>query len=315
MAGKMRSVRIHGYGGPEVLSYEDCAPPTIADDELLVRVVAAAVNPVDWKVREGFLKDMIPHRFPLTLGWDLAGVVDAVGDRVAEFEPGDAVFSRPDLTRDGTYAEFVAVRASEVARKPTTVSFADAASLPLAGITAWEALINSGRLSEGQTVLIHAAAGGVGSLAVQLAKWKGARVIATASSANHALVRSLGADEVIDYRAVSFAERVRDVDMVFDTIGGPVQEASWTVIRAGGVLVSVVDPPTPERAAQAGVEGKFVFIQPSAPILRELAELVDTGIVRPIVGAEFALHRVREAHALSESGHARGKIVLHVGQP
>ena len=311
----MKAVRIHGYGGREVLRYEDCERPAINEDEVLVRVVAAAVNPVDWKIREGLLKDMIQHRFPLTLGWDLAGIVDTVGDRVTEFEPGDAVYSRPDLTRDGAYAEFVAVRASELARKPGTVSFADAASLPLAGITAWEALINSGRLREGQTVLIHAAAGGVGSLAVQLAKWKGARVIATASSANHALVRSLGADEVIDYRTVAFAERVSQVDMVFDTLGGQVQESSWSVVRPGGVLVSVVDPPAPERAAQAGVEGKFVFIQPSAAILRELADLVDSGIVRPIVGAEFGLHRVSEAHSLSESGHARGKIVLHVGPP
>lgn len=311
----MKAVRIHGYGGREVLRYEDCERPAINEDEVLVRVVAAAVNPVDWKIREGLLKDMIQHRFPLTLGWDLAGIVDTVGDRVTEFEPGDAVYSRPDLTRDGAYAEFVAVRASELARKPGTVSFADAASLPLAGITAWEALINSGRLREGQTVLIHAAAGGVGTLAVQLAKWKGARVIATASSANHALVRSLGADEVIDYRTVAFAERVSQVDMVFDTLGGQVQESSWSVVRPGGVLVSVVDPPAPERAAQAGVEGKFVFIQPSAAILRELADLVDSGIVRPIVGAEFGLHRVSEAHSLSESGHARGKIVLHVGPP
>lgn len=315
MPDAMHAVRIHDYGDRSVLRYETVPRPLPADDELLVRVVAAAVNPVDWKIREGFLRDMIPHRLPLTLGWDFAGIVDAAGPRVEGFAVGDAVYCRPDLARDGSYAEFIAVRASEVAAKPTTVSFADAASLPLAAITAWEALINSGRLTAGQTVLIHAAAGGVGSLAVQLAKWRGARVIATASSSNHALVTSLGADEVIDYRTTPFADHVSNVDLVFDTIGGQVQEDSWSVVRPEGVLVSVVEPPAAERAAQAGVEGKFVFIQPSAAILTELAGLVDSGIVRPVIGAEFALKDVADAHALSESGRARGKIVIHVGQP
>jgi NADPH:quinone reductase-like Zn-dependent oxidoreductase len=315
MSVTMNAVRIHGYGDRAVLRYEKAPRPVPADDELLVRVVAAAVNPVDWKIREGYLREMIPHRLPLILGWDLAGVVEAVGRQVTDFAVGDTVYARPDLARDGSYAEYIAVRASEVAAKPMTVSFADAAALPLAAITAWEALINTGQLSEGQTVLIHAAAGGVGSLAVQLAKWKGARVIATASSRNHALVESLGADEVIDYRAVPFAKHVAGVDLVFDTVGGQVQEESWSVVRPGGVLVSVVDPPTPERAAQADVQGKFVFIQPSAAILRELAGLVDAGVVRPIVGAEFALEDVAAAHELSESGRARGKIVLHVGRP
>lgn len=315
MAGTMKAARIHSYGGPEVLRCEDCPLPSVADDEVLIRVVAAAVNPVDWKIREGYLREMIPHRLPLTLGWDVAGVIEAIGSGVEDFAVGDAVYARPNLTRDGAYAEFITVRAAEIAPKPTTVSFAEAASLPLAGITAWESLFNSGRLADGQSVLIHAAAGGVGSLAVQLAKWKGARVVGTASAANAALVASLGADQVIDYRSGSFAEQVSGLDMVFDTVGGDVQEASWSVIRPGGVLVSVVEPPTAERAAQAGVDGKFVFIQPNAPILRALAGLVDSGVVRPIVGAEFALADVAKAHALSESGRARGKTIIHVGQP
>jgi NADPH:quinone reductase-like Zn-dependent oxidoreductase len=315
MPDTMTAVRIHGYGDRSVLRYEPAPRQKAADDELLVRVVAAAVNPVDWKIREGFLKEMIPHQLPLTLGWDFAGVVETVGAGVTGFSVGDAVYARPDLTRDGSYAEYITVRASEVALKPTTISFADAASLPLAAITAWESLFTAGELSEGQTVLIHAGAGGVGSLAVQLAKWRGARVIATASAANHALVESLGADEVIDYRDAPFGSRVADVDLVFDTIGGQVQEDSWSVIRPEGTLVSVVEPPTEERAAKAGVKGKFVFIQPSAEILDKLSVLVDTGVVRPVVGAEFALSDIAAAHALSESGRARGKIVIHVGQP
>jgi NADPH:quinone reductase-like Zn-dependent oxidoreductase len=315
MPDTMTAVRIHGYGDRSVLRYEPAPRQKPADDELLVRVVAAAVNPVDWKIREGFLKEMIPHQLPLTLGWDFAGVVETVGAGVTGFSVGDAVYARPDLTRDGSYAEYITVRASEVALKPTTISFADAASLPLAAITAWESLFTAGELCEGQTVLIHAGAGGVGSLAVQLAKWRGARVIATASAANHALVQSLGADEVIDYRDAPFGSRVADVDLVFDTIGGQVQEDSWSVIRPEGTLVSVVEPPTEERAAKAGVKGKFVFIQPSAEILDKLSVLVDTGMVRPIVGAEFALIDIAAAHALSESGRARGKIVIHVGQP
>ncbi|WP_028454616.1 NADP-dependent oxidoreductase [Chitinilyticum litopenaei] len=311
----MKAVRIHAYGDRSVLRYEDAPLPECGDDDVLIRVIAAAVNPVDWKIREGYLKEMLPYKLPLTPGWDVAGIVERVGSKVSGVAVGDRVYSRPDISRQGSYAEYIAVRASEVAAMPRTLGYAAAASLPLAGITAWESLIDKGNLQAGQSVLIHAAAGGVGSLAVQLAKWRGAHVIATASAANVALVQSLGADEVIDYRTMPFAEHVRDVDLVFDTVGGDVQEQSWSVLKAGGTLVSIVAPPDAARAAAAGVQGKFVFIQPSATILRELATLADAGQLRPLIGAEFGLERIAEAHALSESGRTVGKIVLHIGKP
>ena len=311
----MKAVRIHQYGNASILRYEDIPQPAIGEDEVLVRVVAASVNPVDWKIREGWLQTIVPHQLPLTLGWDVSGVIAAVGESVTRFKTGDSVYSRPELSRNGCYADYVAVRASEVAYRPTTVSHVEAASLPLAGITAWESILSVGQVATGQRILIHAASGGVGSLAVQLAKWRGAQVIATTSAANRGLVESLGADEVIDYRTTSFKECVSDVDMVFDTIGGQVQEDSWAVLKPGAILVSVISPPSEERAKALGVRAGFVFIQPNAAILEQLAGLVDSGKIRPVIGAEFALKHARQAHELSQSGRARGKIVLYVGQP
>jgi NADPH:quinone reductase-like Zn-dependent oxidoreductase len=311
----MRAIRIHGYGNASVLAYEDADVPKIADDDILVRVVAASVNPVDWKIREGHLSKMIPYQMPLILGWDVAGVVDALGNAVTDFKVGDAVFSRPDIKRNGTYAEYVSIRASEAAHAPKTISYQEAASLPLAGITAWELVVSKGNTKPGQKVLVHAASGGVGSLAVQLAKWRGAHVVATTSADNMELVRSLGADEVIDYRAGNFAEKLRDVDLVVDTLDGAVQEASWLVLKPGGLLISSVGEPSAERAKAARARGQSIFIGPDAAVLAQLAQLVDSGKLRPIIGGQFALKDTAKAHALSETGRTVGKIVLYVGQP
>jgi NADPH:quinone reductase-like Zn-dependent oxidoreductase len=311
----MKAVRIHEYGNSSVLQFEDAPMPIIASNEVLIRVVAASVNPVDWKIREGYLKQMIPYAMPLTLGWDVSGVVESVGSDVTRFKAGDAVYSRPDIKRNGTYAEYVVTREGELAFKPQTISHAEAASLPLAGITAWEVLITAANVVAGQKVLIHAGSGGVGSLAIQLAKSRGAYVIATTSAKNRALVKSLGADEVIDYKTQKFTEILRDIDVVFDTLGGDIQESSWSVLKRGGILVSIVSPPSADKAKELGVRSAFVFIEPSAVILEQLAKLVDEGKVRPIVGAEFALKDIAKAHALSETGHSVGKIVLYVGQP
>ncbi|KFC71498.1 NADP-dependent oxidoreductase [Massilia sp. LC238] len=311
----MKAVRIHQYGGREVLSLDEIPVPDIAPDEVLVRVVAASINPVDWKVRAGYLAQMMPHRMPLTLGWDVSGVVAAVGSQVTQWQVGDAVYSRPDLARNGTYAEFVAIRPGECARKPRTISHVEAASLPLAGITAWEAMMDTARVRAGQRVLVHAGSGGVGSLAIQLVKAAGATVAATASGRNRALVESLGVDQFVDYTTTTLLHAVEPVDAVFDTIGGEVQEASWSLLKPGGIQVSIISPPDEARAAAMGVRGGFVFIGPNAPVLDKLAGMVDGGRLRPIVGAEFALEDIAQAHALSESGRAVGKIVLYVGKP
>ncbi len=311
----MKAVRIHDYGHGDVLAYEDAPLPAVGANDVLVRVVAASVNPVDWKVREGYLKQMISYPLPMILGWDVSGVVESVGAAVSRFKVGDAVYSRPDIKRDGTYAEYVAINEAELAHKPKMISHVEAASLPLAGITAWDVLFTAGQLTAGQTVLIHAGSGGVGSLAIQLAKSVGARVIATTSTRNLALVASLGADQVIDYKTQQFTDLADKVDLVIDTLGGDVQEKSWSVLKPGGILVSIVSPPSVDKAKALGMRSAFVFIEPNAPILEKLAALVDAGKVRPLIGAEFALSDIAKAHALSESGRAVGKIVLYVGQP
>ncbi len=308
----MKAVRIHTYGGPEVLTYEEAPLPTIAADDILIRVHAAAVNPVDWKIREGYLKDFLPYKLPLVLGWDVSGVVEAVGANVTTFKPGDEVYSRPNIARDGAYAEYIAVKASEVAFKPKTVDHIHAAAVPLAGITAWHCLFESAQLQAGQRVLIHAAAGGVGSYAVQFARWKGAYVIGTASAQNRDFLLNLGADEVIDYQTTRFEDAVEPVDVVFDTIGGDVQERSWQVVKPGGMLVSVVSPPSEEKAAAHQCRSAYVFIQPRADWLTEMAQLIDDGQVKPIVDKILPLSQAVEAHQQSQSGHTRGKIVLQV---
>ena len=311
----MKAVRIHQYGGRDVLSIDDIPVPDIAPDEVLVRVVAASINPVDWKVREGYLAENIPHALPLTLGWDVSGVIEAVGAQVTQWQVGDAVFSRPDLARNGTYAEYVAIRAGECARKPRTISHVEAASLPLAGITAWEAMMDTAQVRPGQRVLVQAGSGGVGSLAIQLVKAAGATAIATTSTRNLDLVASLGADQVVDYTKEKVPDAVAPVDAVFDTIGGEVQEAAWSVLKPGGIQVSIISPPSEEKAAERGLRAGFVFIGPNAPVLERLGAMVDAGRLRPVVGAEFALEDIVAAHALSESGRAVGKIVLYVGKP
>ena len=308
----MKAIRIHEYGGPEVLRYEEAPRPRLAEGDVLVRVHAAGINPVDWKVRQGYLREMIPYPLPLIPGWDLSGVVEEIGPGAEGFAVGDEVYSRPDIARDGAYAEYIAVRASELARKPKSIGHVEAAGVPLVGITAWQALFDIAGLGAGQSVLIHAASGGVGSLAVQFAKWKGARVLATASAANHELIRGLGADEAIDYRTTRFEDVARGVDVVFDTIGGETQERSWSVLKPGGIQVSIVSPPLEETARRHGVRAGYIFIKPNAAVLTEIARLIDEGRVRPVVGETLPLAEARRAHELSQTGHARGKIILKV---
>jgi NADPH:quinone reductase-like Zn-dependent oxidoreductase len=308
----MKAVRIHQYGGPEVLIFEDAPRPVPGPGELLIRVHAAGVNPVDWKIRAGYLKEIRPYTFPLILGWDLSGVVEAAGPGAGKFEKGDEVYSRPDSSRNGAYAEYITVKEAEVAFKPRSIDHIHAGAIPLACLTAWQAIFDTAGLRAGQKILIHAAAGGVGSFAVQLAKWKGAYVIGTASEENQSFLRELGVDEPIDYESTPFEDSVRDVDVVFDTIGGDTQTRSWKVLKKGGILVSIVAPPSAEAAAKSGVRQAFIFMTPNGSELTEIALLVDSGKLKPVVETVLPLPDARQAHELIQMGHTRGKIVLRV---
>jgi len=316
-AQTMKAVRIHEYGGLEVLQYEDAPRPRPQAGEVVVRVHAAGVNPIDWKVREGYMKDLWRHKFPLILGWDLSGVVEEIGTDPAaagRFKKGDEVYSVPDASRDGAYAEYIVVRESELALKPKSLHHVHAAAVPLAAVTAWQALFDAGQLVSGQRALIHGGSGGVGHVAVQLAKWKGAHVLATASTKNQELLRELGVDEPIDYTKQKFEDVARDVDLVLDLIGGETQERSWSVLKKGGVLLSLVQPPSVEKAKALGVRAAFVAGHPSGEQLAEIAKIIDSGKLAPVIDRILPLSEARRAHQLSQSGHTRGKIVLRVKQ-
>lgn len=308
----MKAVRIHQYGGPDVLKYEDAPRPTPAADEVLVRVHATSVNPVDWKVRQGFAKERLKYTMPFIPGWDVSGVVEAVGSAAKRLKVGDEVYGRPDISRNGAYAEYIVVRESELALKPKSLDHVQAAVIPLAALTAWQALFDGAKLAIGQTVLIHGAAGGVGTFAVQLAKLKGARVIATASSRNHDFLRSLGADQTIDYNTTKFEDVVHNVDVVLDTITGETGDRSYQVLKKGGTYVSILMPPNQEKAAAHGVRTHHTFVQPNVDQLNELATLVDTGRLEPIIEKVFPLAEARAAMDSNQAGHTRGKIAIAV---
>ncbi len=308
----MKAVVIRSYGGREVLAIEEVPVPGIADNEVLIKVHAAGVNPVDWKVRAGYLKEMLPYEFPLTLGWDVSGTVAEAGSNVTGFSAGDEVYALADISRNGSYAEYIVVKADGVALKPDSLDHVHAASVPLAALTAWQALFDAAGLSRGQKILIHAAAGGVGSFAVQLAKWKGAHVLGTASARNREFLLGIGADEVIDYTTAPFEDAAVDVDVVLDAMGGDTRERSWKTLKSGGILVSIVGPPDEEKAAELGVRCAGVFVRPDARQLSEIAELIDKGQVKPVVTEVLPMAEVAKAHEMSETEHVRGKIVLEV---
>jgi NADPH:quinone reductase-like Zn-dependent oxidoreductase len=310
----MQAVRFHSYGGPEVLVLEEVPRPQAGPGEALIRVRAAGVNPLDWKVRAGLVKDWLPHQLPLIPGWDVSGVVEAVGPGVSAVQIGDEVIGLLDFKRHGAYADYVAVEAQNLAPKPASLDHVRAAAVPLASLTAWQSLFDVAGLSSGQTVLIHAAAGGVGHFAMQLAKWKGARVIGTASTENAGFLKELGADMVINYRKTLFEDEVRGVDVVFDLIAGDTQERSWQVLKKGGILVATLGISAPEAAAAHGVRGEGILVHPDGAQLTQIAALVESGDLKPVVAEVFPLAQTARAHELSQTGHVRGKIVLQVGE-
>lgn len=309
---EMKAVRIHAYGGVDVLTYEDAPRPEPSEGEVLIRIHATTVNPFDVGVRAGYMSSYLNHTLPLILGTDAAGVVEELGPGVSEFQRGDTVYARGGVDRDGTYAEFVVVSAADVAVAPHSLDSAHAAALPHVTLTAWQALIELAQLSSGQTVLIHGAAGGVGHIAVQLAKWRGARVIGTAS-VNLDFLHELDVDQAIDYTTTRFEDVVDKVDVVLDTIGDETQERSWKMLSPGGMLVSTVQAPSEEMAGEYKVRHALVYSTPPiGKTLTELAALVDDGTVRPHVSSVLPVQEVAKAHQMIEGRHTRGKIVLQV---
>jgi NADPH:quinone reductase-like Zn-dependent oxidoreductase len=309
----MKAVRIHTFGGPDALSIENAPLPTPKRDEIVVRVRAAGVNPVDWKTRKGQgVAGMLDRPLPVVLGWDFAGSVVALGPGVTRFAEADAVFGMVPLAHEGTYADYVAIKAAHASHKPETLTFEEAASIPLAALTVWQALFDTAGLAAGQTVVIHAASGGVGHLAVQIAKAKGAKVIATASKRNHEFVKSIGADVLIDYGSERIEDLVKNADVVLDTIGGETQDRSFMLLKPGGMLVSIVSRPDERRALNMGVRAKSILVEPNGDQLDEIADLVDHGDLRPFVSQIYPIAAVRRAHEKSELGHTLGKLVLRV---
>ncbi|WP_282795468.1 NADP-dependent oxidoreductase [Streptomyces sp. CC224B] len=307
----MKAISYKAYGGPEVLEYGEMPDPKVGPDSVLVKVRAAAVNPVDYKCRQGHLDGILDAVFPVIPGWDVAGVVVQPGAAAPEFTVGDEVigYVREDFLSRGTFAEYVAAPVRTLARKPRNLGFEEAAGLPLAGLTAYQVVRGALAVREGDVVLVHAAAGGVGSFAVQLARHAGARVIGTAGERNHAYLRELGAEPVT--YGDGLADRVRalapdGVDAAFDTIGGDTLRLSAALLAPGGRLASVAD------GAVLGLGGRYCFVRPDADDLHHLSELAEQGVVTVHVDATFPLERAAEAHRLSEEGRTRGKIVVTV---
>jgi NADPH:quinone reductase-like Zn-dependent oxidoreductase len=307
----MKAVRIHEFGGLDVLKLEDLPQPVPAAGEVLIEVRAAGVNPVDYKIREGKYPPVTADKLPVTLGRDVAGVIAGAGEGVTDFQVGDEVFVLLPPDRGG-YAEWAAAPAGVCASKPAVLDMVQAASVPLAALTAWQGLFTHGGLKAGQRVLIHGASGGVGLFAVQFAKVKGAEVFATASAESRTIVEGFGADRVIDYHAERFEEIVRDADLVYDLIGGETQDRSWQVLKRGGTLISTVREPDAARAAAAGVTAKRYTAQPDGGQLKEIAALIDDGRVKVAIDRVYPLREAAEAERHLEDDHVVGKVVLKV---
>ncbi|MED2754149.1 NADP-dependent oxidoreductase [Bacillus thuringiensis] len=307
----MKAIVIDQYGSVEELKERQVLKPVVQNNEVLIRIHATSVNPVDWKIRKGDLQEQLRFSFPITLGLDVAGVIEEVGEDVECFNIGDKVFTKPENIGKGSYAEFIAVQSDLVSHMPNNISYEEAASIPLAGLTAWQSLVDYAKIKENDRVFIHAGAGGVGSLAIQIAKSFGAFVATTASSKNKEFLQSLGADLVIDYKKDKFEELVSDFDIVLDTIGGKVQEKSFRIIKPGGVLVSIVHEPLQKVE---GIKSGFLWLKPNGKQLEELSALIVNGKIKPIISKVVPFNEagVREAHILSEGQHVRGKIVVTV---
>ncbi|GEK91830.1 NADP-dependent oxidoreductase [Alkalibacterium kapii] len=309
----MKAIVIEKYGQANELTEKELPVPEIKPNQILIEMHATSINPIDWKLRAGYLANNMPFEFPLILGWDAAGVVSKVGSDVTKFKEGDEVFARPAM-ENGTYAEYVAVDEDLVALKPESVSYNEAAAAPLAGLTAWQCLLDFGKIKTGDKVLIHAGSGGVGSFAIQIAKHFGAYVYSTASGKNEDFLKQLGVDEFINYKTTDFTDVVKDADLVVDTMGGEILERSLDVVKDGGKLVSIVGQPDAEKAEKRDIETESLWLNPNGKQLAELGELMSKGKVNAQIGhiLPFTEEGLREAHKISETHHAKGKIVIEI---
>jgi alcohol dehydrogenase len=327
---------IDGYGGDQILKVRDFPPPKPGSSDILVKVHAASVNPIDFKLRDGKLRLLRPYRFPLVLGHDCAGEVVEIGEQVTRFKVGDRIFARPSNERIGTFAEFIAIDQSEAALMPPNLNYHEAASLPLVALTSWQALVDIAQLQPRQKVLIQAGSGGIGTFAIQLAKHMGTEVWSTTSGQNFDLVKNLGADHVINYQNEKFEERVKNLDVVFDTLGGDSLDKSFPITRPNGWVVSIAGPPdfrtakemdldivrslllgvvglrVNSKARRAGVNYRFIFMKPLGEELARIAILVAKGVIKPVVDRIFPISECQSAIEYSASGRARGKIIISV---
>lgn len=308
----MKAVVAHEYGGPEVLKYEDAPRPEPKENELLVRVIACGVNPADPLVVTGRLAKEFGTHLPLIPGYDVAGVVEKTGAKVTKFKKGDAVYGYALF--GGGWAEYAVLAEIEAALKPKGTTFTDAAAVPLAALTAWQALIDVAKLSAGQTVLIHGGSGGVGSFAVQIAKARGAKVIATASTANQDLLKQLSADVAIDYTQTKFEEVAKDVDVVLDTVGRDTLARSYAVVKKGGIVTTIVSRPDQAQLDKYGIRGSSIWSKPDGNELTEITKLIEAGKIKPIVSQTFPLKDAVKATQQAETHHTRGKLVLKIAE-
>jgi len=308
----MKAVVIHEYGGPEVLKYEDVPQPEPKQDQLRIHVIAAGVNPVDGMIRSGMFDKEGRRAFPVILGGDISGVVEKVGSNITKFKSGDPVFAYVSLDNSGGYAQYAVVTEREAAPKPKSLTYVEAAAVPIVALTAWQALIDTAKLKAGQTVLIHGGSGGVGSFAIQIAKAHGAKVIATASAANQELLKQLGADVAIDYTKQNFENVAKDVDVVLDSIGKDTLARSYGVVKKGGIIVSLVARPDPAELEKHGIRGEALSVDPNSDELSEIGKLIDEKKINVIVSQTFPLSEARKAQEQVATGHTRGKIVLKV---
>ena len=308
----MKAVVIHEYGDPEVLKYEDVPRPEPKDDQLLIRVIAAGVNPVDAMIRSGMFDREGTRAFPIILGGDVAGVVEKVGSKITKFKAGDPVFAYVSLDNSGGYAQYALVTEREAAPKPKSLTYVEAAAVPIAGMTAWQALVDTAKLSAGQTVLIHGGSVGVGSFAIQIAKARGAKVIATASTANQEFLKQLGADVAIDYTKQKFEDVANDVDVVLDSIGRDTLARSYGVVKKGGIIVSLVARPKQDELQKHGIRGTALNVESTSEQLAKIGERIDARKIKVIVSQTFPLSEAMKAQEQVATGHTRGKIVLKI---